>query len=131
MPFGGRSVDYRHYLPELGKKPQALRQVADELVQALGPTYVRAWRHLVDEQGPKQAARVFAQVVKAVEASDASAVAARIDSALREGEPLQLALRSSKPQTALTAETIPASVRDITVEAASAADFDALLRGAA
>src|SRR5262249_6628104 len=29
--FGERSVDYRHYVRELAKKPQAVRQVADEL----------------------------------------------------------------------------------------------------
>lgn len=28
---GSRSVSYRHYLPELAKKPQAVRQVAPEL----------------------------------------------------------------------------------------------------
>jgi hypothetical protein len=35
QPFGGRSVDYRRYLCELARKPQALRQVADELIGAL------------------------------------------------------------------------------------------------
>ena len=129
--FGGRSVDYRHYLPELGRKPQALRQVAAELVEALGPTYVRAWRHLVDEHGPKQAARVFAQVVQAVERHGAEAIAPRVELALAQGEPLQLALRAPTPKAALAEEALPPSVRDVVVEAAQAADFDALLRGAA
>lgn len=129
--FGGRSVDYRHYLPELGRKPQALRQVADELVQVLGPTYVRAWRHLVDEHGPKQAARVFAQVVQAVEQHGAEAIASRVELALAQGEPLQLALRPAAPAASLATEALPPSVRDVVVETAQAADFDALLRGAA
>lgn len=129
--FGGRSVDYRHYLPELGRKPQALRQVADELVQALGPAYVRAWRHLVDEHGPKQAARVFAQVVQAVERHGTEAVASRVEMALAKGEALQLALRATAPAASLAAEALPPSVRDVVVETAQAADFDALLRGAA
>src|SRR5207244_2579061 len=34
--FGGRSVDYRHYLPVLARKPQAVRQVAAELTRDLG-----------------------------------------------------------------------------------------------
>jgi len=129
--FGGRSIDYRHYLPELGRKPQALRQVASELVQALGPTYARAWRHLVDEHGPKQAARVFAQVVQAVERQGAAVVASRIELALAQGEPLQLALRTTAPVASLAAEALPPSVRDVVVETAQAADFDALLRGVA
>jgi hypothetical protein len=33
---GTRAVRYRHYLPELAKKPQAVRQVAAELVAELG-----------------------------------------------------------------------------------------------
>jgi hypothetical protein len=131
MPFGRRSIDYRHYLPELARKPQALRQVAAELVQVLGPTYERAWRHLVDENGPKQAARVFAQVVRAVDKLGTDEVAARVDAALARGEPLQLAVRLTAQATPLAAEALPESVRGISVEAARAADFDALLRGAA
>jgi hypothetical protein len=100
-------------------------------VEALGPTYVRAWRHLVDEHGPKQAARVFAQVVQVVEQHGAEVIAPRVELALAQGEPLQLALRATAPKAALTAEALPPSVRDVVVEAAQAAEFDALLRGAA
>lgn len=131
VPFGARSIDDRHYLPELARNPQALRQVASELVQAPGPTYARAWRQLVDEHGPRQAARIFAQGLKAIEGSDTATTAARIESALDAGEPLQLALRPAQAAAKLRPDSLPASVRDVTVEAASAADFDALLRGAA
>jgi hypothetical protein len=68
QPFGGRSVDYRHYVRELARKPQALRQVADELIAALDEPFAAAWRMLVDQHGPKQAARLFAQVLGAIEA---------------------------------------------------------------
>src|SRR5690606_19569276 len=34
--FGGRAICYRHYLPELARKPQAVRQVAHRLVPELG-----------------------------------------------------------------------------------------------
>ena len=34
--FGGRRVSYRHYLGELSRKPQAVRQVAPELLAELG-----------------------------------------------------------------------------------------------
>ena len=44
--FGGRRVDYRHYLAELARKPQAVRQVAPELVAALGEPFGRLWSRL-------------------------------------------------------------------------------------
>jgi hypothetical protein len=92
---------------------------------------VRAWRHLVDEHGPKQAARIFAQIVKVVDTAGADSIGKRIEVALKEGEPLLLALRSTMPSAPLSTDASPASVRDISVEAASAAEFDVLLRGAA
>ncbi len=64
--FGEKSIDYRHYLPELAK-PQAVRQVAAELIEDLGPSFAAAWRSLVDAHGPKQAARIFAKVLGHVE----------------------------------------------------------------
>jgi transposase len=130
--FGQRSVDYRHYLPELSRKPQALRQVAEELLPRLNETYARAWRHLVDAHGPKQAARAFAQVLKAVVIDGETAVARRLELALASGEPLQLA--AQPPPTvasAIAPDALPAALRDVAVASASAADFDALLRGAA
>ena len=42
QPLAGRAVDYRHYLPELAKKPQAVRQVADELIHDLGRRSTRS-----------------------------------------------------------------------------------------
>lgn len=129
--FGQRCIDYRHYLPELARKPQALRQVAEELVPALGDVYVRAWKALLDTHGPKQGARILAQVLRAQLELGAEVVARRVDAALATGEPLQLAVRPSMTAKTLPTDALPPSVRGVTVESASAADFDALLRGAA
>ena len=41
LPVGERVIDYRHYIPELAKKPQALRQVASELIAETVQT--RGW----------------------------------------------------------------------------------------
>ena len=41
--FGDRRVSYRHYLGELSRKPQAVRQVAPELLAELGEPYGRLW----------------------------------------------------------------------------------------
>jgi transposase len=130
--FGQRSIDYRHYLPELAKKPQALRQVVDELLPRLNDTYRRAWTHLVDEHGPKQAARAFAQVMKAVVDHGESTVARRLELALASGEPLQLAAQPPPtPSRIIQPDALPQGLRDVEVASAAAADFDALLRGVA
>jgi len=130
QPFGGRSVDYRHYLRELAHKPQALRQVADELISALGEPFAAAWRLLVDQHGPKQAARVFAQVLHAVEQRGQLTVAREVSLALASGEPLQLAVRSQAAVTPpVPLELLPSSLAGIEVLAGVAADYDVLLGG--
>lgn len=128
--FGGRSIDYRHYLPELARKPQALRQVVAELLPQMDARFARAWAHLVDAHGPKQAARVLAQVLKAVEIDGETAIATKLELALTTGEPLQLAVRQRETPSTLTLDSLPAGLRDVTVATASAADFDTLLGGA-
>ena len=130
QPFGGRSVDYRHYIRELAHKPQALRQVADELIAALDEPFAGAWRLLVDQHGPKQAARVFAQVLRAIEDRGEREVASEIAAALASGEPIQLAVRkraAASPE--VPADQLPTTLAGVEVYAGAAADYDALLAG--
>jgi len=130
QPFGRRSVDYRHYLPELAKKPQAVRQVADELVRDLGPPFDTLWRQLCDERGPKQAARIFAQVLRSVVELGERVTVERVQRALETGEPLLLALRPSEPAPSMALEALPSRLREIDVACGRAADYDRLLGGA-
>jgi transposase len=131
VDFGHRSIDYRHYLPVLAKKPQALRQVADKLMPTMDARFQRAWAHLVDLHGPKQAARVMAQVLKAAVTEGQEVTAARLEQALQSGEALQLAVRPpALPEPPLNDEALPASLRHVDVATARAADFDELLGGA-
>jgi transposase len=128
--FGGRSVRYRHYLPELARKPQALRQVAAELIAELGEPFGMAWRQLVDALGPLGAARHFTTVLAAVVKEGEDAVAVKLGRALREDMPLSLALAPPPPSPARVADgALPPSLDGIEVEAASAADYDELLGG--
>ncbi len=129
MRFGQRSICYRHYLRELSRKPQALRQVAAELVSELGEPYAAAWRHLVDQQGPKQAARAFAQVLKGLERHGERVAAERITAALVAGEPLHLALVLPPREVVVADDCLPPSLQGLEVATASAADFDAILGG--
>lgn len=114
----------------LAKKPQALRQVADELLPRLDARFQRAWAHLVDLHGPKQAARVMAQVLKAALAEGEDVVATRLEQALLSGEALQLAVRPTQAEPPLSEEAMPASLRNVEIATARASDFDALLGGA-
>lgn len=131
LRFGERSIDYRHYIPELKQKPQALRQVVSELVRDLGPPFDDAWRVLVDAHGARDAARVFAKVLGHVEARGVAAVAQTLQDALRRREPLLLALAPpAPPAPALSDSALPQTLR-VEVPAGRAADYDVLLAGGA
>jgi hypothetical protein len=60
---GGRNIRYHHYLPELARKPQAVRQVAPELVRELGSPYEKLWEILIGSHGSKEASRVLARIL--------------------------------------------------------------------
>ena len=66
--FGGRRVRYRHYLAELSRKPQAVRQVAPELLAELGGPFARLWRRWESEQGAQEAARSLARLLRTLDA---------------------------------------------------------------
>lgn len=130
LSFGGKSIDYRHYVRELARKPQAVRQVAGTLIRDLGAPFDRVWRQLVDEQGPRQASRVFARVLGSIVELGHHEVVQRLDRALAADEPLVLALRSPpEPDPRLELHELPASLQSINIEGSAASDYDALLIG--
>jgi transposase len=124
---GQKSIDYRHYLRELRKKPQAVRQVAAELVQDLGEPFARAWQRLVDEHGPKDAARAFAKILDVIVERGEQVVSERILEALVSGEPILLALRPSPPSTEMSTDAIPVALQMIEIATSCAADYDTVL----
>jgi hypothetical protein len=127
---GQRSIDYRHYLPELARKPQAVRQVAAELVRDLGEPFGAAWRLLCDAHGPRDAARVFAKVLGHVVERGIDPVAHTVSRALHRDQSLLLALAPSEPRSAPVAqEKLPASLQALVVASGCAADYDGWLRG--
>ena len=132
LRFGQRSVDYRHYLAVLAKKPQALRQVAPELMRDLGAPFASAWQFLCDQKGPLEAARAFAKVLQAVVEKGIDEVARLVGSALDTGEPILLALRPpTAPATTVASECIPEALRGFEVEQPTMRDFDLTLGGVA
>lgn len=129
--FGGRSVDYRHYLPELARKPAALRQVAEELVPTLGAPFTQTWSMLVEQLGPREGARAFSRVLNAIVEHGADATATRLRLALEHKTPLSVALAPAPlPQPVLVDDALPTTLQHIEVHAGRAADYDVLLGGA-
>jgi hypothetical protein len=128
--FGRKVVRYEHYLAELARKPQAVRQVAAELLAELDEPYGALWRLLVDTHGPREAARAFARVLGAIVDHGRDRVARAVESALLADRTdlLDLARELSVPRRQTV--TVPASLSGYDIEAASAADYDALLAGA-
>jgi transposase len=129
--FGTKAIDYRHYLRALARKPQAVRQVAAPLVRDLGAPFDTVWQRLVDAHGPAEAARHFARVLGALPSLGHATVVARLTAALATNTPLGLALAAPPPPAPTLADAVlPPSVQGVTVGAARAADYDALLGGA-
>jgi transposase len=122
--FGERSIDYRHYLPELARKPQAVRQVLPELLRDLGDPFPALWAHFHAAHPDREAARLLAKVLGQVEAHGLAHVAAAVEGALRTGTPVLLAL---SPPAALAAVEVPPALRDIDVRSGCAADYDSWL----
>ena len=126
--FGQRSIDYRHYLPELARKPQAVRQVLPELLRDLGAPFPAVWDHFHAAHAPREAARLFAKVLGHLDTHGFDIVVPAIEVALDRGTPVLLALTpGSSAPAPLAAEVVPAVLRDLAVQSGCAADYDGWL----
>jgi hypothetical protein len=123
-PRGSSRIRYRHYLGELAKKPQAVRQVAPELLGELGPPYDELWRLLVATYDELEAARVLARILGAVDAQGEQEVGQALTAFL--GGP-QAARQPCAPPARPPAVAVPEGLRGHEIEAARASDYDWLL----
>lgn len=120
MRFGQGSIDYRHYLPMLAQKPQAVRQVLPELLRDLGAPFPAIWDHLHAVHGPRDAARVLAKILGQLETSGAAVLVPALEAALAAGTPPLLALAPATRPPGLPLDAIPASLRAIEIAAGCA-----------
>jgi transposase len=127
--FGERSIDYRHYLPELAKKPQAVRQVLPELLRDLGDPFPAVWAHFHAAHPDREAARLFAKVLGQIEAHGLATVAATVTAALATGTPLVLAVTVPAGPASSGRVEVPPALRDLEVGSGCAADYDGWLTG--
>jgi transposase len=126
--FGQRSIDYRHYLPELARKPQAVRQVLPELRRDLGAPFPAVWDHFHAAHPPREAARLFAKVLGQLDTHGFDVVVPAVETALGTGTPILLALTPGTTAAApLETEVVPAALRSVEVPSGCAADYDGWL----
>jgi transposase len=125
--FGERSIDYRHYLPELARKPQAVRQVLPDLLHDLGAPFPAVWERLHLAHGPREAARLFAKILGELDVRGGVDVVPALTAALATGTPLTLAhiVVAAPPRI-----DVPPPLRDLEVASGCAADYDRWLTGA-
>jgi len=125
---GEKCIQYRHYLPELARKPQAVRQVAPELVAELGEPYGKLWSLLESCYGGHEAARVLARVLGAVVDHGTQLVGEALKSAL-EADRCDLLALSSHLQGAQVTIEVPQALQGYQIETVSPAEYDTLLAG--
>jgi transposase len=128
---GKRMIRYRHYLLELAKKPQALRQVAPELIREMGATYGKLWEMLTDRYGEKEASRVLCRILQAAVDHGEELVASALQAALSRGrfDLLALAEHLEDRRGQSLSVTVPEALSGYRVESANATDYDWLLEG--
>ena len=118
QPFGGRRVDYRHYLAEL--------------VAALGEPFGRLWTRLEREQGAQEGAPTLARLLRAVDEHGEERVRDVLEQVLEQERFDELAVqRLLASARAPEAVTVPETLRGYEVESVSAAVYDRLLAAAA
>lgn len=118
---GERAIRYLHYLPELGQRPQAVRQVAESLRLELGEPWTTLWDRLIAVHGPKRAARVIADLLALdpVYAHNHNALLGAVLAATGHAETTGTEPPSRVP--------VPSSLAVHQVEAADPAAYDALM----
>jgi transposase len=121
--FGRRRIVYRHYLPELARKPQAVRQVAPELLAELGEPWGRLWHLLAATHGQLEAARVLAKLLGVLEEQGEARIQPLLEAALAQQRSGPTAPQAPAPAVI----AVPDALAEFVIETAKAADYDHLL----
>lgn len=123
--FGRRRIVYRHYLPELARKPQAVRQVAPELLAELGEPWGTLWQLLAATHGQLEAARILAKLLGTLEKHE-ERLRLVLEAALAHQG---VGLLDDTPSAPAPPESImvPDGLANIVIEAGKATDYDHVL----
>lgn len=123
----GRQVRYVHYLRQLSRKPQALRQVAPELLAELGEPFGLLWQRLLGDRAELDAARILAVVLVAIRDRGLETVRHAVTVAVAREQLDLLALGVGAPVIHVPVVVVPAALAGIEVESGLAAAYDRLL----
>jgi hypothetical protein len=130
QPRGATVITYRHYLPELARKPQALRQVAPDLLPELGEPYQTLWTVLAKTHGEREAARVVAKLLAAIVAHGEGDVTTALTQVMQsERADLHVVRKRLEAVPLPTRIAVPEQLAGYEVEAGKASDYDFLLTG--
>ena len=117
-------------------QPQAVRQVAPELIAELGEPYRRLWQLLEKTHGAKKGARVLAGLLGVMDVQGERRITEALRDALEtgriEGKGPANGLKGGDraPIRSVLDETqVPMSLRTLDIQAGCAADYDLLLTG--
>jgi len=130
QPRGATVITYRHDLPELARKPQAVRQVAPDRLSELGEPYQTLWNLLAQTHGEREAARVVATLVAAIVAHGEGAVTTALTQVMQgEGADLHAVHERLEAVPLPTRIAVPERLAGYEVEAGKASDDDFLMAG--
>lgn len=126
---GEDCIQYQHYLREFAKKPQAVRQVAPELMRELGEPFQQLWQWLEKSHSGKQAGQVMAKVIQAIVDHSLEPVRQSLHACMKAERVDLLPLLLPKPEPELLTNPVPEALQGIAIEQASASDYNHLLQG--
>jgi Integrase core domain len=130
QPRGAHVITYRHYLPELARKPQALRQVAPALLPELGEPYQPLWSLLTQTHGEREAARICAKIVAAIVAHGEDKIPVALMQVMNgQSADLHTVHEQLEALPLPTRIAVPECLAGYEVEAGQARDYDFLLEG--
>ena len=123
--FGRRRVVSRHHLPELARKPQAVRQIAPELLAELGEPWSSLWQLLAATHGQLEAARILAKLLGTLDKHGEERLRPVLEAALaqQQAELLHVPSPPAPPESIM----VPDGLANIVIEAAKASDYVHLL----
>ena len=128
IPRGKEHIQYRHYLRELSRKPQAVRQVMPKLLRELGFPFDLYWSRLQVGTTELEAARVFARTLGLVLDHGEESVSRSLETMLKQ-EKLSLLEMGESLRAEEATVRVPVALCGYRIESARAADYDVLLGG--
>jgi len=128
---GRRRISYLHYLPQLARRPQAVRQVAPELTSEMGEPWQRLWGMLIEAHDQRHAGRIMAGLLEAVVRSDLGTVTTALEAVLtmRDTGGAGMADDGAHVPRMVQLTAVPEALVVYEVQAACASDYDHLLVG--